>query len=133
MPAQTISLKRARRFRKALTPSELGLWLRLKNHQLGGFHFRRQHPVGPYILDFYCAAAKLAVEIDGYSHGVGDAVAHDRHRDAWLLEQGITTFRIGIELAKDAEVAAATVLEVVRRLAPSTASRSPSPAARERS
>jgi very-short-patch-repair endonuclease len=140
MPPPVITLKRARRFRKNLTPPELGLWLRLKNRQLGGYHFRRQHPIGPYILDFYCAAAKLAIEVDGYSHGVGDAPAHDARRDAWLAGQGIGTFRISADLAKDPDAAAATILDVVRPLAPSTATRSPStatrspsPAARERS
>jgi very-short-patch-repair endonuclease len=56
--------------------------------------FRRQHPIGPYILDFYCAAAKLAVEIDGEGHGMGDRPQRDERRDAWLAERGVTTLRV---------------------------------------
>ncbi len=50
--------------------------------------------MGPYILDFYCAAAKLAVEIDGESHGMGDRPERDERRDAWLAERGVTTLRV---------------------------------------
>jgi very-short-patch-repair endonuclease len=56
--------------------------------------FRRQHPVGPYVLDFYCAKAKLAVEIDGSSHELGDRPQRDERRDAWLKEHGITVVHI---------------------------------------
>jgi very-short-patch-repair endonuclease len=101
-----------------MTGGELGLWVRLKGRQLDGYQFRRQHPVGPYILDFYCEAARLAVEVDGYSHEVGDAPAYDARRDAWLLEHGITTLRIGDELAKRPNDAAATVLDELRRRLP---------------
>jgi very-short-patch-repair endonuclease len=119
MRTQDVTLKRARRLRGALTGAELGLWVRLRNRQLGGFRFRRQHPVGPFILDFYCPEARLAVEIDGDSHGLEGREAHDARRDAWLLSQGVQTFRISADAAKDPESAAATILEVVRRHAPS--------------
>ncbi|MCP4382797.1 MAG: DUF559 domain-containing protein [Hyphomicrobiales bacterium] len=56
--------------------------------------FRRQHPVGPYVIDFYCAAARLAAEIDGWSHAAGDRSERDERRDAWLRERGIRTLRI---------------------------------------
>ncbi|MGO4410549.1 MULTISPECIES: endonuclease domain-containing protein [unclassified Brevundimonas] len=55
--------------------------------------FRRQHPFGPYILDFYCARLGLAVEIDGLIHGMGNAPAHDTRRDAWLRSQGVEILR----------------------------------------
>jgi very-short-patch-repair endonuclease len=93
--------------------------VRLKGRQLDGYQFRRQHPIGPYILDFYCPAVRLAVEVDGYSHEVGDAPAYDARRDAWLLKRGIETLRIGTELAKRPGDAALTVLDAVRRRAPS--------------
>jgi len=115
--AQTIGIKRARTFRRALTGAELGLWTRIKGRQLDGYQFRRQHPIGPYILDFYCAAVRLAVEVDGYSHEVGDAAARDERRDAWLLDRGIRTLRIGTELSKRPDDAARTVLDEVRRRA----------------
>ena len=56
--------------------------------------FRRQHPIGPYVLDFYCAKARLAVEIDGMSHDFGDRPERDTRRDAWLKAQGVTVMRI---------------------------------------
>jgi very-short-patch-repair endonuclease len=122
MRTQTITLKRARRMRKALTPQELGLWLRLRDRKLGGFRFRRQHPMGPYILDFYCPEARLAIEIDGYSHGVEGAAERDARRDAWLLARNVETLRISTEMAKDPEAAAGFILQVVRRNAPSVTS-----------
>ena len=122
MRTQTLTLKRARRMRKALTPPELGLWLRLRNRQLGGFRFRRQHLMGPYILDFYCPEVRLAVEIDGESHGVERAAAHDARRDACLLKQGIATLMISADMAKDPYAAAAYILQVLHRHAPSVTS-----------
>ena len=56
--------------------------------------FRRQHPIGPYVIDFYCAKARLAIEIDGMSHDMGDRPYSDAQRDAWLRERGVTVMRI---------------------------------------
>ncbi len=56
--------------------------------------FRRQHPIGPYVLEFYCAKARLAVEIDGMSHDVEDRPQRDARPDAWLRAQGVTVCRI---------------------------------------
>ncbi|WP_243455511.1 endonuclease domain-containing protein [Sphingosinicella sp. BN140058] len=58
-----------------------------------GFKFRRQHPVGPFVLDFYCAAVRLGIEVDGNAHEMGDHPA----RDAWLRERGISVLRINAE------------------------------------
>lgn len=90
--ADGISYERARRMRKALTPPEARLWRCLKGDKLDGLGFRKQHPIGPYILDFYCAAAKLAVEIDGAGHD--NRAAHDIRRTAWLGTKGIHVIRI---------------------------------------
>ena len=68
---------RARQLRRGSTRPELKLWLCLRGAQLSGHSFRRQHPVGPYILDFYCASAKLAVELDGDQHATPEARAYD--------------------------------------------------------
>jgi BirA family transcriptional regulator, biotin operon repressor / biotin---[acetyl-CoA-carboxylase] ligase len=77
--------------RSAPTRAERRLWQGLRNHQLDGLKFRRQMPLGPYIVDFYCAAARLVVEVDGVSHidAPPDAV-----RDAWIEHQGIRVFRV---------------------------------------
>ena len=115
MPVPDLTLKRARRLRKTLTPQELGLWLRLKNRQLGGFRFRRQHPLGPYILDFYCADRRLAVEIDGEVHSQPDQIAHDRRRDAYFLDKGIDTLRLSADCLKDPDQAAVDILDILRR------------------
>ncbi len=70
------------------------LWSRLRARSAGVPAFRRQHPIGPYVLDFYCAKARLAVEIDGISHDVEDRPQRDARRDAWLRAQGVTVWRI---------------------------------------
>ena len=58
----------ARSLRKQAVQSEALLWKALRNRALGGFKFRRQHPIGPYIVDFACLECKLAIELDGLSH-----------------------------------------------------------------
>ncbi len=70
------------------------LWTRLKTRQLDGLKFRRQHPIEPYVLDFYCAEARLAVEIDGQGHGAPGQPEKDERRDRFLLDRGIRTLRI---------------------------------------
>lgn len=120
MRLQTISLKRARRMRQALSPPELALWAALKGRQLGGYAFRRQHPVEPYILDFYCEAARLAVEVDGAGHSTPDAIRYDERRDEFLKGRGIDTLRLSAALIlRDRSAALATILEELRRRAPS--------------
>ena len=115
MRTQTLTFIRAKRLRRSLTPQELGLWVRLKNRRLGGFKFRCQHPVGPYILDFYCAETRLAVEIDGLSHSSPEQIAHDARRDAYFRAMGVETLRLGAELLKEPGRAAEVVLEALRR------------------
>jgi len=92
--AAVLTGKRARSLRRTLTPPEAALWKFLRVRDERSPAFRRQHPIGPYILDFYCAAASLAVEVDGYSHGVEGAEAHDIRRDAWLRSHGLEVVRI---------------------------------------
>ncbi|WP_309628981.1 endonuclease domain-containing protein [Brevundimonas sp.] len=110
--ADGISYQRARAFRRALTPPEARLWRYLKGDQLGGLGFRKQHPIGPYILDFYCAAAKLAVEVDGATHDQPIQIAHDARRTAWLSGKGIRVIRIR---AKDVRDTLDGVLAYIRR------------------
>jgi very-short-patch-repair endonuclease len=83
----------ARKSRKEMSPAEIRLWLELRKEP-GGHYFRREHPAGPYRLDFYCAKAKLCIEIDGEAHGSGDRPARDAKRDAWLATQNVRTLRI---------------------------------------
>jgi very-short-patch-repair endonuclease len=71
---------------------EVLLWRILRQRQ-AGFRFRRQHPIGVWVVDFYCPEAKLAIEIDGISHDMGDRPERDVRRDAWIAEQGIEVVR----------------------------------------
>ncbi|CAM0999769.1 DNA methyltransferase [Rhodanobacter sp. Root179] len=80
----------ARQLRRAMTPAEHHLWARLRQRQLGGCRFRRQHPLGPYIVDFACLEKHLVVEVDGSGHL--DSVA-DVGRDDWLRQHGFTVVR----------------------------------------
>ena len=76
--------------RKNQTPEEVLLWARLRNNQLG-LKFKRQHSVGPYILDFYCPDIKLAIELDGFQHL--DNKEYDEERNRYLLCLEIKTIR----------------------------------------
>jgi very-short-patch-repair endonuclease len=91
------TIVRARELRRSMSLPEGQLWQELRKRP-GGFKFRRQHPIGPYVLDFYCPATRLAIEIDGASHDMGDNPQRDEKRDAWLREQG---FRIVRFTARD--------------------------------
>jgi len=83
----------ARRLRRAQTESEKLLWEALRRRRCAGLKFRRQHPFGPFILDFYCADHRLAVELDGGGHGEKRAAEHDRRRSRWLACQGVRELR----------------------------------------
>ena len=92
--APRLTVDRAKELRRRLTLPEVILWTALRGRRLGGARFRRQHPIGPYIVDFYCAEARLAVEIDGRIHEHPDKVAHDRRRTAWLNLREIEVHRV---------------------------------------
>ena len=101
---------RARELRGRMSLPEVLLWVALRKRQAGGLRFRRQHPLGPYILDFYCDAARLAVEIDGDGHLHGDQPGHDKRRDDWILAQGISTLRFAArEVLANPEDVVATI------------------------
>src|SRR3990167_1104689 len=84
----------AKSLRGQMSLPEVLLWRQLRGRRLEGLRFRRQHPLGPFILDFYCAEAKLAVEVDGASHHVGSRPERDAYRDRWLAESGVRTLRL---------------------------------------
>ncbi|ESQ81179.1 hypothetical protein AEYBE204_02255 [Asticcacaulis sp. YBE204] len=73
------------------------LWARLKHRDKGLPVFKRQYPFAPYVFDFYCAKLKLIIEIDGWSHNVGDQPEKDEFRDAFLLERGFEIMRISAQ------------------------------------
>jgi len=83
----------ARALRKTPSLPEGLLWRELRAGR-SGLKFRRQHPVGRYLLDFYCAAAKCGIEIDGFGHDAGTRHQTDATRDEWLAGRGINVVRI---------------------------------------
>ncbi|HWU49682.1 MAG TPA: endonuclease domain-containing protein [Asticcacaulis sp.] len=108
-------IKLARTFRRQMTHAEVLLWLGLKGHSREGFAFRRQHPVGPYIADFYCAKVKLIIEVDGLIHERDDHPQRDERRDQWFAAQGIETMRIpASDIMADAHNVSDGVLRYVR-------------------
>ena len=101
----------AKTLRRKLSLPEGLLWRAIRGRKLAGLHFRRQHPIGPYVLDFYCDAEKLAVEVDGQSHGFGDQPKRDEQRDAWMAAKGIRTLRLPADLVlHDVDDATNTIL-----------------------
>jgi very-short-patch-repair endonuclease len=125
--APILTEKRARNLRRNLTLPEVILWNCLRGGRLNGLKFRRQHPIGPYILDFFCAGRRLAVEVDGDAHSEPAQVAHDRERDLWLGRNGVTVLRFAArDVLKDDSLTG--VLEAIAdAAAPSTASGPPPP------
>jgi very-short-patch-repair endonuclease len=87
---QQKNINHARDMRKDLTPWELQLWLRLKSKQLGGYKFRRQQPIGRYIVDFVNIKNKLIIELDGSQHLDSE---DDKRRDAYLVKEGYRVLR----------------------------------------
>ena len=85
------NLADAKALRRNLTLPEILLWRELRKLPL---RIRKQVPVDPYVLDFYCAKAGLVIEVDGEAHDRADRPERDARRDAWLAEQGVTTLRI---------------------------------------
>lgn len=89
---------------------ETTLWVRLRARP-ASFKFRRQHPCGPYVLDFYCAAAKLGIEVDGVAHDMGDRPEHDVRRESALNEQGIEIMRIRAgDIVRDVDATVAAIV-----------------------
>ena len=84
-----------------MTYTEVRLWLKLKGRQLDGWKFRRQTPIGQYIVDFYCPAARLVVELDGASHDFEDQADDDDRRQAWLESKGYRVLRFSAYYPED--------------------------------
>jgi very-short-patch-repair endonuclease len=85
--------EKARSLRKHLTPQEVKLWVKLRELKTLGFHFRKQAPIGRYIIDFVSFSARTVIEVDGGQHGLQEGVQSDRDRDAFLQPQGFCVLR----------------------------------------
>lgn len=91
----TASIRRAtaKKLRANTTPHERTLWRALKELPMSGRHFRRQAPIGPYVVDFFCPAAHLIIELDGGHHNEDETAQKDRARQLWLEREGYRVIR----------------------------------------
>ena len=121
--ARTTNRGRAREMRHNAVAMETLFWARLRDRRLGGYKFRRQYLIGPYIVDFVCTERKLIIELDGPLHV--DQVEYDRRRDAYLRKQGYRVMRL-----KNSELSETDFARIQRALA--SPSPRPSPPVGER-
>jgi len=111
MRSEKATLQHARRMRSAPTSNEAKLWNSLRRRALGDLKFRRQAPIGPYVVDFVCLEKRLIVEADGPFHEDG----RDEGRDAWLNRQGFLILRFPNDMiATDHKAVLAAILRAAK-------------------
>jgi len=109
-PLRRPAVYAARKLRRTMSLPEALLWQRLRGSP-GGVAFRKQHPIDPYVADFYCSSAKLVIELDGISHDLGERPLRDEKRDAFLRERGYRVFRItATEVLRDPDAVAESIV-----------------------
>ena len=107
----------ARKLRRNQTNVERKLWYLLRDRRFCGFKFRRQQPIGPYVVDFICFEKGLVVELDGSQHGTDGAVAYDAKRTAFLESQGFRVMRFwNHEVNEDIEALGDAIGRAVRQV-----------------
>ena len=105
----------ARKLRREMSLPEVLLWQRLRGKKTG-LKFRHQHPVGPYVADFFCCQTSFAIEIDGEVHNRGDQPRRDVDRDAFFAENGVNLVRVAAaRILKDPDAAADAIVAYVAR------------------
>jgi very-short-patch-repair endonuclease len=115
------ALKRARKLRREMTLPEVLLWRLLKGKPMG-VKFRKQHPVGDFIVDFYCAEKRVGIEIDGIAHDMGDNPHLDICRDAFLKSMGVDIVRIPApDVLRDVDAAADSIVRYCANRPPPSA------------
>jgi very-short-patch-repair endonuclease len=98
--------------RRQMTEPELMLWSQLRGAALEGLSFRRQTPIGPYIVDFFCPAKKLVVEVDGSQHLTDEGITADEARTRWLTAEGYVVLRFyNVEVIENIEGVLARIVE----------------------
>jgi very-short-patch-repair endonuclease len=115
---------RAKGLRRTMTRAETLLWRYLKAHHVDDLGFRRQVPMGAYVADFVCHAARLVVEVDGETHDFSSRQTHDVRRDAWFASQGYAVLRFTNEQVTRSLMG---VVEVIRETAAQRLPDAPSP------
>ena len=109
----------ARNLRKRESWGERLMWSWLRNHRFSDYKFRRQHPIRPYYLDFFCDEATLNVEVDGFQHGKPEQQASDEERDKFLKAKGIKVLRFwSTHLRKDKEAIRNAIWNTLQERAP---------------
>jgi len=93
MVSTSIRRATAKKLRANTTPHERLLWRALKELPIEGTHFRRQAPIGPYVVDFFCPAKRLIIELDGGHHNEDETAERDRKRQLWLEQEGYRVIR----------------------------------------
>jgi very-short-patch-repair endonuclease len=93
MVSASIRRAAAKKLRANTTPHERILWRALRELPTDGTHFRRQAPIGPYIVDFFCPAKRLIIELDGGQHNEDETAHRDRERQEWLENEGYRVVR----------------------------------------
>ncbi len=120
--ASKVTKQTANSLRNEMSPPEVVLWQHLRRRQLDGLHFRRQHPLGPYIADFYCAACSLVIEVDGSAHQ-GQRKDRDKVRDQWMIDRRLRVLRVrALDVLENLE----GVLAKIRREAQRSTKKTPS-------
>ncbi|MEO8504528.1 MAG: DUF559 domain-containing protein [Acidobacteriota bacterium] len=115
MAMTTQSTENSRRLRQHDTDAEHRLWEVLRDRRLGGKKFRRQHAVGRFVLDFYCPAEKVAVELDGAGHQAVDQIQYDEERTKLLHARSIRVLRFANEeVLLEPERVSDTILQTLR-------------------
>ncbi len=118
-----MSTSRARELRRNQTRAEAKLWSALRNRQLSGLKFRRQVPLGPYVVDFFCLSASVVVEVDGGQHGSPEGRSQDTGRTHWLEAEGYRVLRFwNNEVSDNLEGVLAVILETTTGDDPSPSS-----------
>ena len=118
------ALREAKRLRREMTLPEVLLW-RLLQQRPKGLKFRRQHPIGnKVVLDFNCAKSRMAIEVDGQSHDMGDLPERDLRRDAWLRSKGIQVVHIpAVDVLRSAEDVVESLIAYCAAMPPPSALR----------
>lgn len=109
-----MNIKSARQLRNNQTAAERRLWQKLKRRQIANVKFRRQQPIGPFIVDFVCFERRLIVEVDGGQHA--ERVSYDEERTRWLQAQGYRVLRFwNHDVLANTEAVAQVILEAVKQ------------------
>jgi very-short-patch-repair endonuclease len=116
---------RAKQLRSVMTDAERRLWYRLRAHRFDGYKFKRQAPIGSYIVDFVCYDCQVIIEVDGGQHA---ASISDRIRDDWLTSQGFIILRFwNDDVLKRTDIVLAEIAKSLNTPLPARVARHPLP------